>query len=77
MRATATGAVRITGAPRTFNPSRNFAVQSTTASPTPIASDSRASHVRPTLVKAASTKTSDYLIVVALIVALLIMLRKG
>jgi hypothetical protein len=77
VRTTATGATLSTSIARPVNRSRNFNVQSTTAAPSTIAGNSQSLHTRPTLVKAPTTKANDYLLIVVLIVALLILTRKA
>lgn len=76
MRTTSTGAV-LTPLATPYTAVRNLNVIPTTASSQPVASNSRTSHSRPTLVKQPGTKKTDYLIVGVLLVALFALSRKG
>lgn len=66
------------GQARTVRPfSINHNVAATTAGPSPIAANSQTPHATPTLISTGSTKTTDYLLVGALIVLLVILMKEG
>jgi hypothetical protein len=75
--ATATGATLAIRPTSRSTYSRNLNVVSTTASPAVVGATARTPQSRPQLVAKGSTKSSDYLLVGGLIVALLVLVRKG
>lgn len=75
-RTTATGA-RVSVGPTAVSMARSLNVVSSTAGASPISGNSQASEVRPTLVRPASTKNTDYLLIGILVALALILSRKA